>query len=592
MPVRILDWSTFGSEGVDLVDGTTVDTGGVAVTFGFNELDEDAAARNFALLQNVEGLTGVDGSSGLKLFGAGGEGGIDPTSTTTLTFASSDSEFGDEVQDVSFRINDLDLGQGGMDYADIVTVRAYDSEGNEVPVTLTPGSDILVSGNTATGNDIGASATTPPTLPETSLLVQIADPVARIEVEYSNGGMDEQAVWLTDVLFSTTDPFTGELTAAPDTIVTDEDTDESVIATDNDSTTGTGPLEITSVDTAGLLGTVTIGADGQTLTYDPAGQFESLGDGETANESFSYSVTDADGNTATSTVFVTINGLNDDPDAVDDSSSGIGTQTISVLTNDTDPEDDPLTVINTSSGTNGTTTINADGTVTYTPDEGFTGTDTFTYEIEDGNGGTDTATVTVEVLPCFTPGTAIATPRGERRVEDLQVGDRVITRDNGLQEIRWIGKRTLTPQELQSNPQLRPVLIRAGALGHGLPERDLLVSPQHRILMNSDRAALYFEEREVLAAAKHLTDLEGVDVVDTASITYIHFMFDQHEVVLSNGSWTESFQPGEQVMDGMGTEQRDEIYALFPTLRETEGLKSYQAARRSLKKHEARLLVK
>jgi hypothetical protein len=69
-------------------------------------------------------------------------------------------------------------------------------------------------------------------------------------------------------------------------------------------------------------------------------------------------------------------------------------------------------------------------------------------------------------------------------------------------------------------------------------------------------------------------------------------MFDQHEVVLSNGSWTESFQPGESVLDGMGSDQRDEIFDLFPELREKEGLESYQAARRSLKKHEAKLLVK
>ena len=96
----------------------------------------------------------------------------------------------------------------------------------------------------------------------------------------------------------------------------------------------------------------------------------------------------------------------------------------------------------------------------------------------------------------------------------------------------------------------------------------------------------------MLAAAKHLTGLEGVDAVDTAQVSYIHFMFDQHEVVLSNGSWSESFQPGEQTLDGMGTEQRDEIYALFPELRELDGIEAYQAARRSLKKHEARLLTK
>lgn len=196
------------------------------------------------------------------------------------------------------------------------------------------------------------------------------------------------------------------------------------------------------------------------------------------------------------------------------------------------------------------------------------------------------------LIPCFTPGTAIATPRGEKLVEELKVGDKVITRDNGLQEIRWIGQRALSGEELARSPNLRPVLIRAGSLGHGLPERDMLLSPQHRILLNSDRAALYFEEREVLAAAKHLVGIEGVSQVETRAATYIHFMCDQHEVVLSNGTWTESFQPGAQVMDGMGAAQRDEIYDLFPELRAIEGLEAYQAARRSLKRHEAQLLVR
>ena len=214
----------------------------------------------------------------------------------------------------------------------------------------------------------------------------------------------------------------------------------------------------------------------------------------------------------------------------------------------------------------------------------------------DAPGGAVTGTMTFQeierIVPCFTPGTVIATPKGERLVEELEVGDRIITRDNGLQEIRWLGRRDLQGAELLQAPHLKPVLIRAGSLGRGLPERDLLVSPNHRVLINNDKAALYFEEREVLAAAKHLTDLEGVDAVDTGAISYIHFMFDQHEVVLSNGSWTESFQPGEQTLDGLGTEQRDEIYALFPELREMDGIEAYQAARRSLKKHEARLLTK
>ncbi|MGB7318932.1 MAG: Hint domain-containing protein, partial [Planktotalea sp.] len=195
------------------------------------------------------------------------------------------------------------------------------------------------------------------------------------------------------------------------------------------------------------------------------------------------------------------------------------------------------------------------------------------------------------VIPCFTPGTLIATPTGERKVEDLKAGDRVITRDNGIREIRWSGAKELSGAQLAANAHLQPVLIRAGALGNNLPERDILVSPQHRMLLTTDQAAMYFEEREVLVAAKHLTILDGVDRVESSGTTYIHIMFDQHEVVLSNGTWSESFQPGDYTLDGIGQEQRDEILELFPELATQQGSEAYQAARRTLKKYEAALLL-
>ncbi|WP_299558534.1 Hint domain-containing protein [uncultured Sulfitobacter sp.] len=196
------------------------------------------------------------------------------------------------------------------------------------------------------------------------------------------------------------------------------------------------------------------------------------------------------------------------------------------------------------------------------------------------------------VVPCFTPGTRIATPRGEVNVEDLKVGDRVITRDNGLQTIRWIGARTMSVAELAQNLHLAPVRIRQGALGNDLPERDMMVSPNHRMLVANDKTALYFEEREVLVAAKHLTGLAGVDVVETVETTYIHLMFDQHEVILSDGTWSESFQPGLQTLAGIGNAQRTEIFELFPELATEEGVERYAAARRSMKRHEAALLLK
>lgn len=235
---------------------------------------------------------------------------------------------------------------------------------------------------------------------------------------------------------------------------------------------------------------------------------------------------------------------------------------------------------------------NPGGSLSVTFDPGNPENGTVQFFDGDGNETGEATFSNVEnVIPCFTPGTVIATPVGERLVEELRVGDQIITRDNGLQEIRWIGRRDLVANELARLPHLKPVLIHAGALGNGLPERDMMVSPQHRLLLTSQKSALYFEEREVLAAAKHLTHKAGVDVVEASSVSYIHFMCDQHEVVLSNGSWTESFQPGHQVLDGMGHAQRNEIFDIFPELREMSGVDAYEAARKSLKRHETRLLV-
>lgn len=194
------------------------------------------------------------------------------------------------------------------------------------------------------------------------------------------------------------------------------------------------------------------------------------------------------------------------------------------------------------------------------------------------------------IVPCFTPGTVIATPRGERAVEELSVGDRVVTRDNGIQEIRWIGAKVLDYAHLAAAEHLRPILVTRGSLGKDLPERDMLVSPNHRFLVANERTMLYFEEHEVLVAAKHLIDHRTIRPVSPLGVTYVHFMFDRHEVVLANGAWTESFQPGDHTLSGLGNAQRAEIYELFPELAEERGRKAYVSARRTLKRHEALLL--
>lgn len=217
-----------------------------------------------------------------------------------------------------------------------------------------------------------------------------------------------------------------------------------------------------------------------------------------------------------------------------------------------------------------------------------------TIELLDSNGNIARRVTFSEIeniIICFTPGSRIATQKGEVAVEKLKAGDKVFTRDNGAQTLRWVGRRDLTPQEMLANDDYQPILIRKGALGNGLPERDMLVSPQHRMLITSDVAAVMFDEREVLVAAKHLTGLDGVDTVRTGAVSYIHLMFDHHEVVLADGAWSESFQPGDHSLRGIGTEQRDEVLNLFPELQTIAGLDDYGSARMSLKKHEAQIIV-
>lgn len=172
-------------------------------------------------------------------------------------------------------------------------------------------------------------------------------------------------------------------------------------------------------------------------------------------------------------------------------------------------------------------------------------------------------------IPCFGRGTMILTPRGEVAVEDLRVGDLIVTRDNGARPIRWIGGRALDAVDLALSPKLRPIRIKAGALGPNLPSTDLTVSPQHRVLMRSAIAQRMFGAEEVLVAARQLTALEGIDEVEVAAVEYFHILFDGHEIVFSNGAETESLFTGPEAMKALGQAAREEILTLFPELRDT-----------------------
>ncbi|SFB70896.1 Hint domain-containing protein [Tropicimonas isoalkanivorans] len=192
---------------------------------------------------------------------------------------------------------------------------------------------------------------------------------------------------------------------------------------------------------------------------------------------------------------------------------------------------------------------------------------------------------------CFTPGTIVATPAGERPVEDLKAGDAIVTRDHGIQKIRWHGRKDVSSALVAKAPQLQPVRIGAGALGNGLPERDMVVSPNHRMLLVGRQADPCLQDDEVLVAARHLVSAsKGIGRLRAGGVSYIHFMCDKHEIVRADGVWTESFQPSDEAIKGLGSAQRTEIFEIFPNLRTSTGRAAYVAARKSPRASEVAVL--
>ncbi|WP_425092626.1 Hint domain-containing protein [Tropicimonas sp. S265A] len=176
-------------------------------------------------------------------------------------------------------------------------------------------------------------------------------------------------------------------------------------------------------------------------------------------------------------------------------------------------------------------------------------------------------------VACFTQGTLIDVASGAVAIETLRVGDKVRTLHNGLRPVRWIACRRLDAADLAYNPNLRPVRIRAGALGVNTPARDLVVSPQHRVLVRSKIAERMFETRDVLVSARKLLVLDGVEVAhDFDTVDYYHIMFDRHQIVFSNGAATESMFAGPEALRALPDAARLELLALFEDLQDPDCL--------------------
>jgi hypothetical protein len=215
---------------------------------------------------------------------------------------------------------------------------------------------------------------------------------------------------------------------------------------------------------------------------------------------------------------------------------------------------------------------------------------TGTYEIMDAlpSGSVPiTGVQTTTIVVCFADGTKIATPTGERLVQDLKVGDLVLTADNAAKPIRWIGARTITTADLFLRKELRPVRFPAGTFGANLPHGDLYLSRQHRLAVEGWTVEMLFGQDRVLARAGHLEQGPVRGVMPSGPVTYYHLLLDDHDLLLANGLAAESFQPGPVGLCALDDAARADLEALDPALLSKSGT----AAAYSLKAHETALLL-
>ena len=478
-----LNWSIEGADEASIAGGFTQDTGTMSVTFTYTDDGAGTAATvESSATQYVDTGEPFATTSALQLSGTG----LGATSTIDLEFAAAaGSGMTDEVENISFRINDVDSGG----FQDQLVVEAFDADGNPVAVTLTPAGNDTVSGNTITAGPGGDSSSDA----RGSVLVEIAGPVARISVSYANLNTAGQLVYFTDVHFDTIPEIDGADTLSGGS------GDDQIILGDQDVAFGGAGDDTFTIDADALNGGVITITGGET--------------------------DETNGDTLDLTGVLDLGSI--------------------VYTN----EDDDA------GGLSGTATL-LDGTVV-----------TFSE---------------IENIICFTAGTLIQTPHGERRIETLNAGDIVLTMDNGPQPIRWIGTKTV-----RASGALAPIHFRSGAIGN---TRDLLVSPQHRMLCTGYRAQLHFGESEVLAPAKSLVNDFNITVDYGGMVTYVHMLFDTHQIVIANGAPSESFYPGGTGLDSIEEAARDEVFKLFPELR--SNLSSYgPASRVCIKPHEARAMA-
>ncbi|WP_299932917.1 Hint domain-containing protein [uncultured Pelagimonas sp.] len=516
---QTLNWTNQGGNGTDVSAGFTQDTGDIDVTLGFTNDGDNAPLFQVDTDDFQYNAGGFAGRSSLYLYG-NGDG---DTSTTSISFgASSGASVEDEVENVTFRINDIDSFAGN--HTDVITVNAYDADGNAVTVTFTPAGGDTVVGNTITSD----AALNNPNDADGSVLIEIAGPVADIEIIYGNGQDGTQAIWLTDMQFEAVQIANGD-----DSLIGGSGDDTIYGEAGNDTLDGGADDDVLD---GGIGADSVLGGAGDDTIFASQGDTINAGDGDDV---------------------ITL---------VDLAESGSGDIFIEGLT--------------TFEGTGDVLDLNgvADrGTLNITSN--VAGEMSGTVQMYDGSVVNFT---NIDDIICFTPGTRILTATGYRAIETLKLGDMIVTRDNGLQPLRWTGSRTVLARGKTAPYRIDPSLFGG--------DRPLMVSPQHRMLLEGYQAELMFGVDEVFAAARHLENGHEVRQVEGDLVTYIHLMLDQHEVIYAEGMATESFFVGAEALKALHPHARDDLFENFPHLRD-DPTSFGPTARLCLKKYEAQAWI-